>query len=83
MWNASTAWLMSGVGPCPGSEPTNPGCQSKAHGTLTTQPQGQPPPTVKFSEIQKKYEKGKIIACNSPLKNNQSHVDLYAIYVYM
>ena len=25
MWDASTAWLMSGVGPLPGSEPVNPG----------------------------------------------------------
>ena len=25
MWDASTAWLMSGVGPHPGSEPVNPG----------------------------------------------------------
>ena len=32
---------MSGVGLRPGSKPTNPGCQSRACRTLTTQPQGQ------------------------------------------
>ena len=41
-WDASTACLMSGVGLCPGSKPTNPGCQSRVCGTLTTRPRGGP-----------------------------------------
>ena len=31
MWVATTAWLVSGVGPCLGSEPMDPGCQSRVH----------------------------------------------------
>ena len=42
MWDASTAWLTVGVGPHPGSEPTNPGGCSGARRTLTTQPQAGP-----------------------------------------
>ena len=42
MWDVSTAWLMSGVGPHLGSGPVNPGHHSGVHGTLTTQPQGHP-----------------------------------------
>ena len=29
MWDATTAWLTSGVGPHQGSKPMNPGCQSR------------------------------------------------------
>ena len=43
MWDASTAWLMSGASPRLGSEPANLGRQSRARRTLTTQPQRQPP----------------------------------------
>ena len=42
MQDASTAWLVSGVGLYRGSEPENLGHQSGEHGTLTTQPQGWP-----------------------------------------
>ena len=42
MWDASTAWLMSGVGLCLGSEPANPGHQSRVHRTWTTWPWGWP-----------------------------------------
>ena len=42
MWDASTSWLMSGVGPHLGPKPANLGRWSGAHGTLTTQPQGRP-----------------------------------------
>ena len=38
----ATAWLMSGVGPCPGSEPVNRGCQSGAQ-KLNHYAQGQAP----------------------------------------
>ena len=46
MWDTSTAWLVSGVGLHPGSEPVNPGCPSGVCGTLTAQPRGQPQPQV-------------------------------------
>ena len=42
MWDASTAWLMSGVGLNLGSEPTNPGLPKRVHVTVTTQPWGLP-----------------------------------------
>ena len=37
MWDAPTAWLLSGVGPHPGTKSANLGHQSGAHGGLTTQ----------------------------------------------
>ena len=41
MWDASTAWLLSGVCLHLGSEPANQGHQSRACGTLTTRTLGQ------------------------------------------
>ena len=43
VWDASTAWLLSGVGLHPGSEPKNPGCRSRASRTLTTGCRAWPP----------------------------------------
>ena len=41
VWDTATAWLVSGVGPRPESQPTNPGQWSRACRTLTSRPQGQ------------------------------------------
>ena len=43
MWDASTAWLMNGVGLHLGSEAVNPGCWSRVCATLITQPRDQAP----------------------------------------
>ena len=43
LWDASTAWLRSGVGPHWGSDRVNLGLQSGVRWTLTTWPRGQPP----------------------------------------
>ena len=48
MWDASTAWLMNGVGLHPGSKPMKLGRWSGACRTLATWPWGQPPPVYLF-----------------------------------